>query len=47
METRPREAIIGKTHWEAYPGSEESQIGQFCESACKVDPLSPGIGVQS
>jgi PAS domain S-box-containing protein len=28
VEQRPREAIIGKTHWEAWPGSEDSELGR-------------------
>ena len=33
LETRPREAIVGKTHWEAYPGSEEGEIGRLYKRA--------------
>lgn len=33
LETRPREAIIGRTHWEAYPGSEQSPLGQIYKQA--------------
>ncbi|WP_375401785.1 PAS domain S-box protein [uncultured Sphingomonas sp.] len=28
LETRPREALLGQTHWEAYPGSEASELGR-------------------
>ena len=33
LENRPREAIIGKTHWEAWPGSEDSELGQIYKRA--------------
>ena len=33
LESRPREAIVGKTHWEAYPGSEESELGALYKRA--------------
>lgn len=33
MEARPREQIIGRTHWEAYPGSEDSELGRLYKKA--------------
>lgn len=33
LETRPPEAIVGRTHWEAYPGSEEAEIGRLYKRA--------------
>ena len=33
LETRPREAIVGLTHWDAYPGSEGSEIGRLYKRA--------------
>ena len=33
LENRPREAIVGKTHWEAYPGSEGSELGAHYKRA--------------
>lgn len=33
LEQRPRDALVGKTHWEAYPGSEASEIGQLYKRA--------------
>ena len=33
LETRPREALLGLTHWEAYPGSEHSQVGELFKLA--------------
>jgi PAS domain S-box-containing protein len=33
LETRPKEAIIGRTHWEAYPGSEGSELGRLYKRA--------------
>jgi PAS domain S-box-containing protein len=29
IDTRPREAIIGRTMWELHPGSEEAELGAF------------------
>ncbi|WP_375428535.1 PAS domain S-box protein [uncultured Sphingomonas sp.] len=29
LETRPRETIIGRTQWDAYPGTEEAEIGRL------------------
>ncbi|HEX8485304.1 hybrid sensor histidine kinase/response regulator [Sphingomonas sp.] len=29
LETRPRAAIIGLTHWEAWPGTQTSELGAF------------------
>ena len=40
LETRPREAIVGLTHWEAYPGTEDSELGRLYKrawpSACRL-----------
>ena len=33
LETRPRESIIGQTHWDAYPGSRDSEIGRLYQHA--------------
>ena len=33
LEIRPREAIVGRTHWEAYPGTEASELGQLYKRA--------------
>lgn len=33
VEKRPREALIGQTHWEAWPGSEESELGMLYKRA--------------
>ncbi len=33
LDDRPRDALIGKTHWEAYPGSEVSDVGQLYKRA--------------
>ena len=33
LETRPREAIVGLTHWEAYPGTEDSELGRLYKRA--------------
>lgn len=33
METRSREALVGKTHWEAYPGTEASELGILYQRA--------------
>ncbi len=33
LDNRPREAIVGKTHWEAYPGSEEGELGALYKRA--------------
>ena len=33
LEERPREAIIGKTHWEAWPGTEDSELGRLYKRA--------------
>lgn len=27
LDGQPREALVGRTHWEAYPGSEHSELG--------------------
>jgi len=33
LETRPRQEIVGRTHWEAYPGSENSELGRLYKRA--------------
>ena len=33
LDGRPPEEIVGRTHWEAYPGSEDSEIGQLYKRA--------------
>ncbi|MBV8915818.1 MAG: response regulator, partial [Acetobacteraceae bacterium] len=33
LDPRPREAIIGKTHWQAYPGSEDAEFGRLFKRA--------------
>jgi PAS domain S-box-containing protein len=33
LESCPREALIGRTHWEAHPGTEESEIGRLYKRA--------------
>jgi PAS domain S-box-containing protein len=33
MEQRPASALIGRTHWEAYPGSEHSELGRLYKRA--------------
>ncbi|KJB90131.1 hypothetical protein N826_06215 [Skermanella aerolata KACC 11604] len=33
LETRPRAAIVGRTHWDAYPGSEHSELGSLYRRA--------------
>ena len=33
VDGRQREAILGKTHWEAWPGSEKSELGQLYKRA--------------
>jgi PAS domain S-box-containing protein len=35
LDDRPRQALIGKTHWEAYPGSEHSPLGQLYKRAMR------------
>ncbi len=35
LDARPVDALIGKTHWEAYPGSEESELGQLYKRAMR------------
>jgi PAS domain S-box-containing protein len=35
MEERPKEALLGQTHWEAYPGSEDSELGQLYQRAMR------------
>ena len=29
LDSRPREALIGRSHWDAYPGSESSELGSL------------------
>ncbi len=33
LETSPREAYIGRSHWEAFPGSEEIEVGRTLKRA--------------
>ncbi len=33
LETRPRDALIGRTHWELYPGSEDTELGRLYKQA--------------
>ena len=33
LDERPCEAILGKTHWEAWPGSENSELGRVLKRA--------------
>jgi len=33
METRPREEIVGRSHWEAFPGTESSELGRLYKRA--------------
>lgn len=33
LDGRPAEAILGRSHWEAYPGSETSEIGRLYKRA--------------
>ncbi len=35
LENRPREAILGRTHWEAWPGTETSELGRLYQSAMR------------
>ena len=33
VDHRPREAILGRSHWEVWPGSEESEVGRLYKQA--------------
>ncbi|WAJ31354.1 PAS domain S-box protein [Jeongeupella avenae] len=33
IEGRPREAVLGRTHWDAFPGSEASELGRLYKRA--------------
>lgn len=33
LENRPRQSLIGKSHWEAYPNSEGSELGKLYKQA--------------
>ena len=33
LDGRKREQLVGRTHWDAYPGSETSELGQLYKSA--------------
>ncbi|WP_207537632.1 PAS domain S-box protein [Sabulicella rubraurantiaca] len=33
LDGRPRDAVVGRSHWEAYPGSEQSEVGQLLRKA--------------
>ena len=35
LDGRTRDELIGKTHWEASPGSEESSLGELYKSAMR------------
>ncbi len=40
LETRPREAILGLSHWEAWPGTEHSELGRLYKRAmAEGEPL--------
>lgn len=41
LDGRPIEDIVGRTHWEVYPGTEDSEIGQLYRDAiAKQTPIS-------
>jgi PAS domain S-box-containing protein len=33
LAARPREAVVGRTHWEIYPGSEHGELGRLYKQA--------------
>ncbi|WP_237215260.1 hybrid sensor histidine kinase/response regulator, partial [Falsiroseomonas oryziterrae] len=33
MDGRPREEIVGRSHWEAYPGTEDTELGRLLKHA--------------
>lgn len=33
LETRPRDEIVGRSHWEVYPGTEDSELGRRYKKA--------------
>jgi PAS domain S-box-containing protein len=33
LDGRPREEIVGRSHWEVYPGSEDSELGRLYKRA--------------
>lgn len=35
MESRTREELVGRSHWEAYPGSEDSELGRLYKKAMR------------
>jgi PAS domain S-box-containing protein len=35
MEARPKEFLLGKTHWEVYPGSQASELGLLYQRAMR------------
>jgi PAS domain S-box-containing protein len=35
LDNRPRHELVGKLHWEAYPGSEHSELGQLYKRAMR------------
>ena len=40
-ERRPRESIVGRTHWDAWPGTEDSELGRFYKQAMETrEPAS-------
>ncbi len=40
MDGRPRAAIVGRSHWEAHPGTEDSHVGAFLREV--LDSGRPG-----
>ncbi|WP_210529506.1 PAS domain S-box protein [Rubellimicrobium arenae] len=41
LETRPLSEIVGRSHWEVYPGSEDSEIGRrFKRALAEQQPVS-------
>lgn len=33
LDGRPREEIVGRSHWEVYPGTEQSELGRLLKKA--------------
>lgn len=41
LDTRSREDLVGRSHWEAFPGTEDSELGRFYKRAmCEREPAS-------
>jgi PAS domain S-box-containing protein len=41
IDGRSREAVIGRSHWEAWPGTEQSQLGRlYCKAMAERVPVS-------